>query len=225
MLKEIPIFERPREKALKYGIKSLSNLELLEIILRTGSKDKSVVGLSQSILSNVESLADFKEMTINELLEFKGIGVTKAITILACVEFGERICNERKEDVSFISSEDVYKYMKNKFIGVKEENLYVIYLNAKGSLISVKLMSSGGGNSTLFDGRLILKWAFKLSAYAFILVHNHPSGDETPSMADIKYTKQIIELARVNGFLVLDHIIIGDSYFSMKRDGKLSNLF
>jgi len=225
MLKETPIYDRPREKAKKYGIDTLSNVELIAIILRTGTKNNDVIHLSREILSNISCLRDLTEYSLSELLELNGIGYTKAITLLAAIELGKRINEPIIDEINFSSPTDVYNYMSKKVIGLKEENFYVIYLNAKGAHIATKLISTGGLNATIFDPRVILKWAFKLSSFAFILVHNHPSGDPTPSVQDVKYTKQIVELSKINGFMVLDHIIIGNYAFSMKKEFKNSNLF
>lgn len=225
MLKEIPIYDRPREKVIKDGIASLSNQELLAVLLHTGTKDANVMIVARQILSSLNQLSDLKEFTLHELLEIKGIGKAKAITLLSAIELGKRISMVNTTDVNFTSAIEVYNYILPMVEGIKEENLYAIYLNAKGGHIATKLISKGGLNSTLFDPKLILKWAFKLSACALIVVHNHPSGDPTPSLPDIKYTKQLIEITKLNGFVLLDHIVIGNYPFSMKKELTKSLMF
>lgn len=225
MLKEIPIYERPREKALKYGISTLSNAELLAIILRTGSKENNVISLAHKILNEISCLNDLKEMSIQELLNLPGIGQTKAITILACVELGYRMLVEQKKELSFTSAKEVFNFMKPRFQGLKEETLYVIYLNAKNIVIDIKQLTKGNINSTIIDGKLIFKWAYKLAAVAMILVHNHPSGDSSPSIQDLKYTEMIIKQANIAGFIIVDHIVIGNDFYSMKRNEKMFKMF
>lgn len=225
MLREVPTFEQPREKALKYGIKSLSNSELLAIILRTGTKDKNVLKLSHDLLNNLSSLHDLLEISIQELTAFDGIGITKAITLLASIELGNRIVSECNNTKIIINAEDVYNTMKSKVQGLKEEVLYGIYLNSKSKIVAIKELTKGNLNSTIIDGKLVFKWAYKLSTPAIILVHNHPSGDPHPSIQDLKYTEIIIKQASIAGFVILDHIIIGTDYYSMKKNEKFFKMF
>ncbi|MGM9899542.1 MAG: DNA repair protein RadC [Bacilli bacterium] len=225
MLREVPTFEQPREKALKYGIKSLSNSELLAIILRTGTKDKNVLKLSHDLLNNLSSLHDLLEISIPELTAFNGIGITKAITLLASIELGNRIVSESNNTKIIINAEDVYNTMKSKVQGLKEEVLYGIYLNSKSKIVAIKELTKGNLNSTIIDGKLVFKWAYKLSTPAIILVHNHPSGDPHPSIQDLKYTEIIIKQASIAGFVILDHIIIGTDYYSMKKNEKFFKMF
>ena len=147
------------------------------------------------------------------------------ITILSAIELGIRILNEQKDDTKFESSQKVYEYILPKVKNLKEEHLYGLYLNGKGSLIACKLLTKGNINSTIIDGKIVFKWAYKLSASAIILIHNHPSGDPTPSIQDLKYTETIVKQANLNGFILLDHIIIGNGFYSMKKDSKLFKMF
>ena len=212
ILKEIPDYEKPREKAKQLGIERLSNVELLAVLIRTGIKGQNVLETAQQILYKIEDIKDLSNITLNELTSVKGIGDDKAITVLAAIEFGKRIQDYNK-------AEDVFNYFKIKMSGLTQENLYVIYLNNKLSLIDIKLITTGTINSTLFDVTTILKWALKLSAPAIILVHNHPSGDPTPSVPDYKMTDLIIKQCNLLNINVIDHIIIGDDFYSMKRHG------
>lgn len=222
ILKELPIAERPRERAIEKGVSSLSNVELLAIILRTGSKKYSVLETSHMILSKVSKIQDLNYLSLEELKELEGIGMTKAITILSAIELGKRINQINQEEVSFLEAFEVYNYLKNEVQFLKEEHLYVFYLNNKGKLIDKKLLGIGTLNQTLIDSKVIFKWAYKLSSTAFILVHNHPSGDESPSKADLKITEIIKKQSNTLGLYFLDHIIIGKCYYSMAKE---TNIF
>ena len=124
LLKEIPIYERPREKAIKYGVETLSNSELIAILIRTGTKDENVLSLTNKIFKERDSLSELKDLSVNELTKIKGIGKTKAITILSAIELGIRILDEQKEDIKFESSEKVYEFILPKVKNLKEEHLY-----------------------------------------------------------------------------------------------------
>lgn len=225
MLKEIPSYERPREKALKFGIDSLSTIELIAIILRTGSKDENVLETSKKILYSIDNLSRLREITISELTKIKGVGTTKAVTILASIELGLRILEVKNEITVYNSPGDVFNYFYPKLRSLNQEHLYAIYLNLKGVVIETKLITKGTISSSLIDGKAIIKWALKLSATAIILIHNHPSGDPTPSMADLKATTSFISQAKILEIVVLDHIIIGDTYYSMKKHTKIFKVF
>lgn len=217
ILKELPLEERPRERAINYGVESLSNAELLAIILRTGSKKFSVLETSHKLLSKVNKLHDLNNLSFEELKEIDGIGTTKAITILSAIELGKRINQINIDDISFSEPFEIFNYMKDiRFL--EEEHVYVLYLNSKGKLIEKKLLGIGTINQTLIDSKTIFKWAYKLSASAFILIHNHPSGDETPSNADLKITEIILKQAKTLGLHFLDHLIIGNYYYSIKNE-------
>lgn len=222
ILKELPVAERPRERAIEKGVSSLSNAELLAIILRTGSKKYSVLETSHMILSKVAKIQDLNYLSYEELKELEGIGMTKAITILSAIELGKRINQIDKEEVYFLEAFEVFNYLKNEVQFLKEEHLYVFYLNHKGKLIDKKLLGIGTINQTLIDSKIIFKWAYKLSATAFILVHNHPSGDETPSKPDLQITDIIKKQSKTLGLVFLDHIIIGKYYYSMAKE---TNIF
>lgn len=225
IIKEIPVFERPREKVINQGVQYLSNTELIAILLRTGTKDANVLRLSEQLLYKLTTIKDLNDLTITELTEIKGIGPSKAVTILAAVELGKRMISLNSKEHMLKSSRQVYNYMQNYFLNAKEEHLYGLYLNAKGSLISTVELSKGTLNSTLIDPDTIFKWHYKLSSSAIILVHNHPSGDPTPSIPDLKKTEEVIKKAKLLNIPILDHIIIGNTYYSMRENNKLFNIF
>ncbi len=225
IIKEIPIFERPREKVINQGVKYLSNVELIAILLRTGSKEKNVLRLSEELLYKLTKINELNDFTVNELTSIKGIGTTKAVTILAAVELGKRISTITSQNKMLNTSKLVYEHMKNYFINAKEEHLYGVYLNAKGILISTIELSKGNLNSTLIDSELIFKWYYKLSASGVILVHNHPSGDSNPSLADLKKTEEVVKKAKLLNLRIVDHIIVGTNYYSMAENNKYFNIF
>ena len=212
IIKDIPKFERPREKVINQGVQYLSNNELIAILLRTGTKNQNVLKVSEQILYKLSNINDLYNLTISELTSIKGIGPSKAVTLLAAVELGKRISNLNEKDYILNSSGKVNLFMQNYFINVKEEHLYGLYLNSKGKLIQAVELSKGTINSTLIDCETIFKWYYKLSSSAIILAHNHPSGDPTPSIQDLKKTEEVVKKAKMLNINVLDHIIIGKTY-------------
>jgi len=223
ILKEVPVWDRPREKALNEGIKSLSNAELIAILLRTGVKEQSVLSLSQAILAKLNQMNDLSEITINELCSIKGIGPAKAITVLAGIELGLRILKFAPEKIKLNTPQRVFNLLKDELKPLKQETLIALYLNVKGELIIKKTLFVGTVNLIVIDAKEIFKWAYKHSASAIILVHNHPSGDPTPSQQDLQMTKVLLQQADALGFVIIDHIVIGDRFFSMKQQTNLFN--
>ena len=215
-LNEIPIWEQPREKIIDSGIESLSTTELMAILIRCGTKNKSVLELSSEVLNYFETIEELKDVTIEELIKIDGIGVAKAATILAAIELGKRLSSKKITKNKFITPIDVFLEFSPLVNGLKQEHLYAVYLDAKGRLIQRKLISIGNVNSALLDDKTIFKWAYKLSATAIILIHNHPSGDQRPSIQDVEATKKFYKITQELGFILLDHIIIGKDYYSMK---------
>lgn len=225
ILKEIPLTEQPREKLLNLGSEKLSNTELLAILLRTGTKDENVLKVAEKVIYLLEDISDLTTLTLQELTDIKGIGLSKAITILAAVELGKRIVENKEKSLVFSTPEAIFSYFKPRMINLKQETLYGIYLDIRGKVIAIKHLTTGTLTSTLIDPKLIFKWAYKLSASNIILVHNHPSKDSTPSMADLKITAELIKQSKVIQIEIIDHIIIGDDFFSMKRSVKNYKLF
>lgn len=202
---------------MKYGESALSLQELLQIILRTGNKGESVVTLAQKLLTHFGNLQNLKEASIEELMSIKGIGLAKAVQIKAALELGRRaeITLERKQK-KIISPQDVFKLMKSKLKDYSKEHFYIISLNSRNAIISE--ISIGTLNASLVHPREVFAEAIRQRANSIILVHNHPSGDPTPSKDDIKITKKLKEAGKILGIEVLDHIIITrNSYSSFKN--------
>ena len=216
MIKNIPESERPRERAIKYGVESLSNEELLSIILKTGTKNCSVKNLSSLILSNIKDIKDLKNITINFLTKINGIGKVKAIELLSSLELGKRVYYvQNKENIKLNNSKKIYEYFKDLFTYEKQENFYAIYLDSKSKLISYKLLFKGTLNTSCVHPREVFKYAVLESAASIIVMHNHPSGDSTPSKEDQDLTNKLFEIGSTMAIPVVDHIIFGNNeYFS-----------
>ncbi len=220
-IKELPEELLPREKALKYGISSLSDSELLALSLGQGIKGLNVIGLADKILKG-KKLKDLKSIKLEELLKIKGIGKAKALQIAAIFEIAKRI-EEDEERVIFNSPEDVYRFVKSKELHKKrQEHLLVLYTNTMNEYLGESIVAVGSLNVISVKPRDIFFPAIKYNAYGIILVHNHPGGENKPSKEDIEFTRNVSELALKLGFEVLDHIIVGrKDFFSFSREGYL----
>ncbi len=216
LIKDLPLLERPRERLFKYGPSSLSNEELLSIVLKNGYKSKSVKELSEILLKEIDDITNLKDISINKLINIKGIGKVKAITLIASIELGKRVY-EQKEiiKIKLDSSKTIYNYMKNDLLYKKQEYFYCLYLDTKKYLIEKKLLYIGTLNKSIVHPREVFKFAYLLSADSIICVHNHPTGDILPSKDDIILTKNLREIGKINSINVIDHIIIGNNnYYS-----------
>jgi len=218
MIKDMPSNERPRERLLLLGPKSLSTYELIAILLRVGYKNLSAIELAKVILHDSNNLVDLKQKTIRELCKIKGVGKTKAITLLAAIELGERVLRPIVDKLQICSPNDVYELLKYDLMNLKQEVLYVLFLDVKTNLIAKKQIFVGGLNQSLIHPREVFKYAVKYSAYSIILVHNHPSGDPEPSKQDLEVTRIFQEAGKMLQIEVLDHIVIADDkYLSIKE--------
>lgn len=223
LVRDVPAEERPRERLLRDGGTSLSNAELLAILLRTGSAGQSVVRLAEQLISRFGGLRSLMEADIQELVEIPGMGPAKAVQIQAAVEFGKRIARLSRESLAVIRSpQDVADLFMDRLRFEKKEYFLVIHLDTKNQVLSEETASIGSLDSSIVHPREIFKSALKKSSASIICVHNHPSGDPTPSREDILVTKRLAEVGRIMGIDVLDHVIIGENRFvSMKEQ----NLF
>lgn len=223
MMKDLPAEERPREKLMKRGAQSLSNAELLAILLRTGTQEESVMRVAERILieSGEDGLSGLAHASIESLMKRKGVGEAKAITIAAALELGKRVAaGESQKRVIIHSSDDVAKYMMPRLRYCDREHFYVVLLNTKNHVITAPLISVGTLSESLVHPRELFKEAVNHSASSVILVHNHPSGDPSPSREDILLTKRIAEGGKLLDIQVLDHVIIGDNtYISLREQG------
>lgn len=223
MMKDLPRDERPREKLMKRGAESLSNAELLAILLRTGTQEESVMRLAERILIEVgeEGLFGLAHSSIESLMKRKGVGEAKAITIAAALELGKRVAiGDSKKRVIIRSSDDIASYMMPRLRYCDREHFYAILLNMRNHIIASPLISIGTLSESLVHPRELFKEAVNYSAASIILVHNHPSGDPSPSREDIMMTRRILEGGRLLDIQILDHVIIGDNtYISLREQG------
>lgn len=220
-IKEMPIQERPRERFLKYSSEMIQTHELIAIIMRTGSRQESVLELSKRVFYQYDDVKELSNASIHDLMKIKGIGESKAISLMAAFELGRRahMMNFEKK-IRLISPEKIYLFLKDQLELKTQEHLIGLYLNTKGELIKKKTLFIGSLNSSLIHPREIFKYAVINSAASIVIVHNHPSGDPTPSQNDIDVTKIIHKNSLMMDILLMDHIIIGrDRYFSFKEKG------
>lgn len=219
-IKELPETERPREKLYKQGPESLSNEELLAIIIRTGSRTETSIQISKKVLSrDNRGLVYLRDTTLQELMETKGIGECKAAQILAAIEIGKRINHYTAlEKVKINQPGTVADLFMDEMRYLQKEHFRIVLLDTKNQIISSEEISIGTLNASIVHPRDVFKIAIKRNANSIILIHNHPSGDPTPSKEDINITNRLVEVGDLVGIKVLDHIIIGDSnYISFKE--------
>lgn len=218
-IKDLPLNERPREKLNKYGVGSLSNAELLAVIIRTGQGEDTAIDLAHRILSIDSSGIGFlSHATIEELKTVKGIGDCKAAQIQAAIELGKRISSSRDDKIKVDSPLILVDLLMERMRYLKKEHFKIAILDTKNQIISIERISIGNLNASIVHPREVFNIAIKRSANSLILIHNHPSGDPTPSKEDINITNRLIEAGSIIGIKVLDHIIIGDNrYISFKQ--------
>lgn len=224
MIKLLSPDDRPREKMLTKGHVSLSNAELLAILIGSGTREKSAVELCREILLAADhDLNKLARMTVHDLMKFKGIGEAKAITIAASLELARRKKNEHEESPAFVrSSKDAFQAVSTIFQDLNHEEFYIILLSRANKILSVDLISKGGLTATVADGKIIFKKALEKGAAALILSHNHPSGSMKPSESDIDLTNRMKSFGKMIDLPVLDHIIVADQqYFSMADNGMI----
>lgn len=218
-IKELPESERPYEKLEMYGVKNLSNSELLGIIIKTGTKQITSVELAQQVLqlkgnTNAKDLRFLSDISIEEFMQIKGIGKVKAIQLIAVCELAKRMSrpiNNMKLKIK--NSKDVANLLMDELRNEKREIVKLLILNSKNLLLKIVDVALGGGNFAAVEPKNILVEPIKMQAQKIILVHNHPSGDPTPSQGDFQVTDRIYESADIMGITLLDHVIIGDGKF------------
>jgi DNA repair protein RadC len=216
--------DRPREKLLMKGPETLSDSELLAILIANGNREKSALDLAKEILQlGKNNLGELGKLTVREMMKIKGIGEAKAITIAAALEMGRRrqaTAYRQKEIIT--SSADVARYLQSLLQDHQHEVFAVLFLNRANKINHFQIISEGGMTGTVADPRIILKKALEENAVSIILCHNHPSGSLKPSRADEELTHKIKEAARFFDIKVLDHLIVSeDGYFSFADEGIL----
>lgn len=209
--------DKPREKLVQKGKSILSDAELIAILIGSGSRNESAVELSKKILASVNNnLNELGKLSINQLMQFKGIGEAKAVTIVAALEMGRRRRGEDALKITKISSsKHVFELLQPQIGELPHEEFWIVYLNNSNKVMHKSQLSKGGITGTLVDVRLVLKQALELGAVGLILAHNHPSGTSRPSIADKAITAKLKNAAEALDIKVLDHLIITQKeYFS-----------
>ena len=215
--------EKPRERAVNHGIKSLSNAELISILLRTGKKGKSVVEVSESMLKRFEnSLLEMQRADVEDLLKVEGVGTAKALTIQAALEIGYRMWHESLRKKKTIESvEDVYNLCEDMIL-LSVETVRVIVLDSQLRMITTRDITIGTATASLIHPREIFSVAVKYPTSGIILVHNHPSGNPKPSDDDFKVTKRVKDAGKIMGIELLDHVIVASGgYYSFAQENKI----
>ena len=221
-IKEWAVEDRPREKMLLKGARSISEAELIAILIGSGSPEESAVDLSRSIMASVNNnLNELGKKTIKDFQEFKGIGEAKAVTISAAMELGRRRKESGSEEkLKVVTSADAAAIFKPLLSDLPHEEFWILLLNRNNLVLDKLMVSQGGLSGTVIDVRIILKMALEKLACSLILCHNHPSGNLVPSEADKEITRKIKEAGKHMDIPVLDHVIIGNgSYFSFADEG------
>lgn len=221
MIKDVPEEDRPRERLLRYGSTHLSNQELLAILLGTGTRNESVMDLSNRILMHFEGIHLLQNAAVEELTAIKGIGPAKAVYILAAIELGKRISSYRPNERYVVRSpEDGANFVMEEMRTLNQEHFVALYLNTKNEVIHQQTLFIGSLNSSIVHPREVFREAVRRSAASIICAHNHPSGDPAPSQEDIHVTRRLVECGKMIGIDILDHLIIGDRKFiSLKEKG------
>ncbi|WP_085524698.1 RadC family protein [Tuberibacillus sp. Marseille-P3662] len=221
LIRDVPKEERPRERLINEGPEALSNQEILSIVLRTGTREESVIQLAHRLLQQFEGLRLLQDANVEELIKMKGIGQTKAVQLIAARELGRRF-KRLKNDQTFAirSPQDGANYVMDELRFLSQEHFVCLYLNTKNQILQQKTIFIGSLNASIVHPREVFKEAIKRSAASIVCFHNHPSGDPTPSHEDMEVTKRLVECGSLLGIEVLDHIVIGDQKFvSLKEKG------
>lgn len=221
---DLPKQERPREKSERLGVEKLTDAELLALILRTGTRNLSAVDLAEEILklgTLGQGLEKLYYLSKIDLMSISGVGKVKAGQIMAICELSVRLSKiQARAKLSFHSPDSIAQYYMTEFRSYRQEHLMMLMLDSKNQLMGERLISKGTANASLAEPRDIFGEALRMGAVFIILIHNHPSGDVTPSKADIQVTRRIYEAGEILGIRLLDHIIVGNgTYKSLKEDG------
>ncbi len=223
MIKELPQEERPREKMLTKGAQALSNAELLAILLRTGTRNDSVLRVAERLLKKYEEpgIGALANLAPQELSKISGIGPVKSVTIVAALELGKRLHSLSSTDKPVIRApEDAANLLMARLRYEQKEHFMILLLSTKNHVLATPTISIGSLNASIVHPRELFREAIVHCAAAVILVHNHPSGDPSPSQEDILITKKMIDAGKILEIHVLDHVIIGDNkYVSLKEKG------
>jgi len=221
MIRDLPAWERPRERLLNHGVSALSNAELLAIVLRTGSRAESVLAMSTRLLAQFGGLPGLARASFSELKAERGVGEAKTAQLLASIELGKRLLSCHPEARAVVRSpQDIANLLMAEMSFLEQEQLRVVLLNTKNQVVSVAEVYRGSVHTSMIRAAEVFREAIKQNCPALVVVHNHPSGDPTPSSDDIKVTEQLVEAGQILNIELLDHIILGQKNFtSLKEKG------
>ena len=223
MVRDLPPEERPREKLLLYGAAALSNAELLAILLRSGTRKKSVLRIAEEILAHIkeQGLAGMVHISVPELAKIDGVGRVKAATLQAAIELGRRLAVQQAAKIEIIHGpEDVAHYAMPRYRFEQKEHFAVLLLNTKNHVLGMPEVSVGSLSASVVHPREVFRAAIDYAAASMILLHNHPSGDPTPSREDIAVTERLVKAGKIMDIPVLDHVVLGNERFtSFKEKG------
>ena len=221
MVRDLPKEVRPREKLLQYGASALSDIELLAILLRTGTTSKSVLHLAEDVLAQYKDkgIAAIMHISPQEIASIHGIGLAKAATVVAAVELGRRLSERAARTLEKVEGpEDVARYVIPSLRFEQKEHFLAMFLDIRNRILTLSTISVGSLTSSIAHPREVFREAIRYSAASVILVHNHPSGDPAPSREDIQLTKQMMKAGEIMGIPVLDHVVVaGDNFVSLKE--------
>ncbi|SIT83143.1 RadC family protein [Edaphobacillus lindanitolerans] len=219
-ISELHIADRPRERLLRQGAESLSNQELIAILLRSGTRSESVLQIANRVIGFYDKIQDLQHATVEEMTSVKGVGEAKAVQLLAAVELGKRLARKQSNDRYVIRSpEDAAAYLMPDMASLTQEHFVALFLNVKNEVLHKSTIFIGSLNSSIVHPREVFREAVKRSAASIICAHNHPSGNPAPSPEDIEVTKRLAEAGRIVGIDLLDHLIIGDHQFLSLKEG------
>ena len=224
-VKDLQIKLRPRERLKECGVSSLSDDELLAIILRSGSKEKNVKELASDIINYIGSINNFENATLKELTKINGVGEVKSMEILAAIEFGKRVLKKDNSNIIINNNLVVYDMFKYNFVNTYQEKFIALFLDNQKKLITYNTIFIGTLSYASVHPREVFKLAIKNSASAIIVVHNHPSGNSKPSNADVEITDKLVEVGKIMGIPVIDHIIIGNKNYYSFYDQKKVDIY
>ena len=221
MIRDLPAAERPRERLRNYGASHLSNAELLAVILRTGTSSESVLSLGTRLLSQFGGLSGLARASYDELYHIHGCGEAKTAQIKAAFELGRRLLSlQENERATIHSPQDVANLLQGEMGFLEQEHLRVVLLNTRNQVMAIPEVYRGNLSSAVLRGGEVFREAVRSNCPAIIVVHNHPSGDPTPSQEDIRVTEQLIEAGKLLDIEVLDHVIVAQNGFlSLKEKG------
>ncbi|MGM9739494.1 MAG: DNA repair protein RadC [Candidatus Cryptobacteroides sp.] len=222
-LKEMNLEDRPRERLVAKGPEALGNAELTAILLRTGGGGLNVLETAQALLASAGSLSGLSAMSLEKMMETKGIGLDKAVTISAAFELGRRFAAEKAGSPAQITSAgQIYEIMQPLMKGLDHEECWIFFLNRANRIIFKEKLTTGGQSSTVMDSGIVIRKALEKKALGLILCHNHPSGSPMPGTADAKQTESLKKAAETFGISLLDHVIIGDGCYYSFADEEIS---